>query len=93
VTHILSPYPQDRSALTDVSKLARSGFPCRLAVLIYGFDYDGWSMDPAISAFEHLASAAAPLSQEVSAPFDGLVHPVHKRGRVFAWEVGASTGA
>jgi hypothetical protein len=38
--HILSPYPNDNSALTDCQKLAASGFSGSLAVLIYGYDYD-----------------------------------------------------
>lgn len=53
--HILSPYPADRSALTDCSKLANSGLCGRKAVVIYGFDYPGLPMDPAVKAFETLA--------------------------------------
>lgn len=53
--HILSPYPADRSALTDCSKLLTSGPGDRQAVIIYGFDYPGLPMDPAIEAFETLA--------------------------------------
>jgi hypothetical protein len=34
--HILSPYPNDRSALTDCIKLAASNLPGRKAVIIYG---------------------------------------------------------
>ena len=86
--HILSPYPAHRSALTDVSKLSRSAFPCRLGVLIYGFDYDNWPMDPAIEAFERLAGEIAPLLGSCQARFGGLVHPVHQQGRVYTWEIG-----
>jgi hypothetical protein len=39
VKDLLSPYPRDRSALTDAQKLSESGFACRKALLIYGFDY------------------------------------------------------
>lgn len=85
--HLLSPYPAHRSALTDCKKLARSAFQCRKAVIIYGFDYPDWSLDPAIDAFEILARAYAALGQRHEAPFDGLVHPLHTSGRVFAWEV------
>jgi hypothetical protein len=85
--HVLSPYPAHRSALTDVAKLAGSGFGCRRAVLIYGFDYPDWPMDPAIDAFERLAAALAPLSERSEASFGGLVHPVQQEGRVFAWQV------
>jgi hypothetical protein len=55
LTHILSPYPSHRSALTDCQKLAASGFSGSLAVLIYGYDYDALPMEPAVEAFEQLA--------------------------------------
>jgi len=35
---ILSPYPDDRSAVTDCRKLAGSGFGEQRAILIYGFE-------------------------------------------------------
>jgi hypothetical protein len=38
IKKILSPYPDDRSAVTDCVKLLRSGFAGRRAVLIYGFE-------------------------------------------------------
>ena len=37
--HVLSPYPNDRSALTDCVKLVESGLNGLKAVLVYGFDY------------------------------------------------------
>lgn len=86
--HLLSPYPAHRSALTDCSKLLSSGFPGTKAVLIYGFDYPGWPMDPAIEAFERLAGSEVALSERAEAPITGLVHPVHQAGRVFCWELG-----
>jgi hypothetical protein len=85
--HILSPYPADRSALTDCSKLVNSGLPGRKAVLIYGFDYPGLPMDPAIEAFETLARTRVCLGRRVTAAYENLVHPVHSAGRVFGWEV------
>lgn len=85
--HILSPYPVNRSALTDVSKLQESGFACRRAVLIYGFDYSDLLMEPALQAFERLAEALAPLSPRSEASFEGLVHPIHQRGSAVAWEI------
>lgn len=54
--HILSPYPDDRSTPTDGVKLLESGLPGRKAIAIYGFDYVGLPMDPAIYAFEALAA-------------------------------------
>jgi hypothetical protein len=53
--HILSPYPRHRSALTDCQKLVGSGFEEPYALLIYGYDYDDWPMEPAVEAFEQLA--------------------------------------
>ena len=90
--HILSPYPAHRSALTDCSKLVASGLPGRKAIVIFGYDYDGWAMDPAIEAFETLASERVILSGRHEAAYDHLVHPVHQRGRVFAWEVERRVG-
>lgn len=83
--HILSPYPKDRSALTDCPKLLDSGLPGRKAVLIYGFDYPSLPMDPAIEAFEVLASRLVKLGARTVATYSALVHPVHRAGRVFGW--------
>jgi hypothetical protein len=85
--HILSPYPNDNSALTDCQKLAASGFSGSLAVLIYGYDYDARPMEPALEAFEQLAVQRVHLGHRQVASFDGLIHPVHRRGGVFVWEV------
>jgi hypothetical protein len=84
---LLSPYPADRSALTDAVKLARPAFGCRKAVLIYGFEYVDRPLEPAIHAFERLASELVELGAPVQAPLEDLVHPVHATGAVFGWEV------
>ena len=65
----------------------QSGFSHRKAIVIFGYDHDGWPMDPAIDAFECLASRTLSLRRSPSAAFDGLVHPVHRQGRVFGWEI------
>jgi hypothetical protein len=85
--HLLSPYESDRSAVTDCVKLSRSGFPGRLAVLIYGFDYGDRPLDPAIEAFEALAHLRVRLGPRHAASFANLVHPIHQQGRVFVWEI------
>jgi hypothetical protein len=90
--HILSPYPNDRSALTDCLKLANSGLAGRKAVVIYGFDYPGRPMDPAIEAFEVLAARWVSLIDRAVGSYNDLVHPVHTEGRVFGWEVGSIDG-
>ena len=85
--HILSPYPVDHSALTDCPKLLRSGFVGRKAIVIIGYDYDDLPLAPTIRAFELLASSEVNLTAANLAPFDGLIHPVHRRGEVFGWEI------
>lgn len=91
--HVLSPYPAHRSALTDCQKLVCSGLLGRKAIMVFGYDYDNWPMDPAIEAFETLASQRVALGDTHAAAYDHLVHPVHQRGRVFAWEVSDRTSA
>jgi hypothetical protein len=55
--HVLSPpYLQHRSALSDCDKLIAFEIAARKAIVIFGYDYRDWPMDPAIDAFETLAS-------------------------------------
>ena len=86
-THILSPYAAHRSALTDCAKLASSGLEGPKAILMYGYEAAKWPLEPLVSAFETLATRAIGLGPRESATFDGLIHPVHKSGAVFAWEM------
>jgi hypothetical protein len=90
--HILSPYPNDRSALTDCTKLLESGVTGTKAIVIYGFDYPALPMDPAIEAFETLALQRVSLGLRHVAAYGDLVHPVHRSGRVFGWVIEALRG-
>jgi hypothetical protein len=83
--HILSPYPQHRSALTDCVKLSKSGFEGEKAIVILGYDYPDMPLEPAILAFEKLASLT--IGERSETPFEGLCHEVHCSGRVMAWRV------
>lgn len=85
--HILSPYPQHRSALTDCRKLGESSLGPRKAILIFGYEYEAWPMEPTITAFEALAGREVRLGDRRSASVEGLLHPVHQRGAVFGWEI------
>jgi len=85
--HILSPYPEHRSALTDCMKLSASSLSRSKAIVIYGFEHDMWPLEPAIEAFEILAQAKVGLSQRYSTMFENLVHPIHARGKVFGWQL------
>jgi hypothetical protein len=85
--HILSPYPQHRSALTDCTKLVKANPRPRLGILIYAFDAPEWPMELAIDAFEALARTRVGISERFRVDFEGLVHPIHTCGAVFGWEV------
>jgi len=73
--HILSPYPQQHSALTDCRKLADAGFAGATAILIYGYEYRGFPLQPVIDAFETLASKVVNLTDAARGKFGGLIHP------------------
>jgi len=85
--HLLSPYQQHRSALTDCRKLAETSLGPRKAILIFGYEYDGWPMETAVAAFEALAERAVRLGQREHTGVGGLIHPIHRRGGVFGWEL------
>ena len=44
-------------------------------------------MEPAIRAFEVLTADLVDLGERHETAFGGLVHPVHTRGAVVAWQV------
>jgi len=85
IKHILSPYPRDRSAFTDIEKLKTSGFEGKKAILIYGYECDQFPLSLVIDAFVKLAGKS--IVEACDAPFKGLIHPVHQRGEVFGWMV------
>jgi hypothetical protein len=87
IMHLLSPYSAHRSALSDCEKLAGSGLGDRQAILIYGFESDAWPLAPLMDAFEALAQRVVRLGPRAERPFDNLVHPIHRRGGVFVWEL------
>lgn len=84
--HILSPFPEHRSALTDCNKLKTSGLEGRKAILVYGYECDQRPVELAIAAFEKLAGLE--LADRCTASADGLVHPVHQKALVYGWELG-----
>jgi len=84
---ILSPYADDRSAVTDCRKLASSGLGERRAILVYGFEDPARPIMWLIEAFELIAARTVTLGPRETAPLKGLVHPVFAAGHVWAWEV------
>ena len=63
-----------RSALTDCTMLLGSQLGTHKAILIYGYDYPDWPMDPAIKAFQSLASQKVKVAVHAMASFNGA-HP------------------
>lgn len=87
IKDLISPFPTDRSALTDASKLARSGFLASKAILVYGFDDGERPLDDALDALETLLRSHVTAGGRVEAAFHGLRHPVFASGRVAAWQI------
>ena len=86
VNHILSPYEADKSFLTDTKKLLDSGFQGEKSVLMYGYDYENFSLDLILGCFELLAEKYfCRIVETYESRFDGLIHPIHKRGKVKAY--------
>jgi hypothetical protein len=69
----LSPYADDRSAVTDIAKLAGSGFAGKRAILIYGFEDPHRPLCRLIGAFEAVAARTAMLGPRREAPLRELV--------------------
>ena len=82
-SHIISPYDKERSALTDIAKLKKSGFEGDKAIVIYGYDYDDYPLELMIRNFEVLAGSS--LGSRLQHDFANLVHPVHQRGATYGW--------
>ena len=80
IKKILSPYADDRSAISDCVKLARSGFAGRQAVLIYGFEDPSRPFSWLIDAFEAVAAQHVVLGARAEAPLRDLVHPIFASG-------------
>ena len=84
--HILSPYPQQRSALTDTEKLKDSSFDGQKAIVIYGYYYDEYPIIKMMDRFEKLAQDDFNLPR-IRFELEGLVHPIHQKGEIFGWMI------
>jgi hypothetical protein len=84
---LLSPYESDHSALSDARKLRESGFDCRKAILVYGYEYPGRQLKPLVVALETLLKLTGPVAERAEQKFTELIHPIHREGLVIAWEI------
>ena len=71
--HVLSPYAQHRSALADCEKLSNSGFTGRKAILIYGYEAEGWPLSLVVDAFQTLARTRTALERSTAGSFSELL--------------------
>jgi hypothetical protein len=89
--NLLHPYPGNVSALGDCLKLRELSGPERCASVVIGYEHDPpqISLDPLVRSFELIAAEVlhVSLGERIELVRTGLVHPVHQRVRVFAWEV------
>jgi hypothetical protein len=89
IKDLISPFRRDRSALADGVKLAESGFPCRKAVVVYGFDDEERPLGEALQALDVLLRQRVTVAARSEATLGGLRHPVFSSGRVAGWEIQA----
>lgn len=89
--NLLHPYPGNVSTLGDCYKLAMIPGPERKAVIVIGYEHVPPRIDLAmlVESFEAIAKYVTHfnLSTRIEANRQDLVHPVHQRVRVFAWEL------
>ncbi len=87
IKNILSPYPKQKSAITDGIKLLESTFEGTYSIIIIGYDNDDYPLITMIEFFELCAKKFITLSERYMSSFDDLIHPIHKKGNIFGWIV------
>jgi hypothetical protein len=89
--NLLHPYAGNTSAIGDCLKLLGLAGAERKAVIAIGYEHSPAQIDlaPLFAAFELLATSIAGirLGARVETLRSNLVHPVHQRARVAAWEI------
>ncbi len=89
--NLLHPYEGNVSAIGDCLKLQAISSEERKAVAVIGYEHDPPKIDltPLVESFEVIARHVMQisLSARVEVKREGLIHPVHQRLRIFAWEV------
>jgi hypothetical protein len=59
----------------NVRSLVLSQFTCQKALLVYGFEYPNWPLEPAIAALEALMRAQVSCGPRITATLVDLIHP------------------
>jgi hypothetical protein len=55
--------------------------------MVYGFDYEDRPLEPAIEHWSCWPRTKVMLGSRCEAAIGTLIHPVHRSGRLLAWEV------
>ena len=84
---LMSPFADDRSALTDCEKVGGFVRAAKHGLLVYGYDYPQRRLAPLLDMLDALIPRRTRVVERVEAPFSGLMHPHHREGRVVAWRV------
>jgi len=89
--NLLHPYRGNTSSIGDCYKLLSLASTERKAVLVVGYEHAPAKIDltPLVQSFEAIATSVAgiKLGPRVQVQCDGLIHPVHQKAKLFAWEV------
>lgn len=89
--NLLHPYPGNGSSLGDCLKLISLDMSERKAVVVVGYEHDPprISLSPLMASFELIAAQVmrVKLGPRIAEFRKPLVHSVHQRLSVFAWEV------
>jgi hypothetical protein len=89
--NLLHPYPGNVSSIGDCFKLQALQSEERKAIVVIGYEHDPPRTDltPLILSFEAIAQHVMQFALEarVEEQRRNLIHPVHQRVTVFAWEV------
>ena len=79
IKQILSPYPEDRSALTDIEKVSTFDATHKIFALIV-YQYEVWNSDLLVDLFQMIARTRKDF-EIFEHPFEGLRHQFHKKGK------------
>lgn len=89
--NLLHPYPGNVSSVGDCLKLLELIGSERKSVVVIGYEHDPAKIDlgPLVNSFEAIATSVQHirLGTRIEKTRKGLIHPVHRVARVFAWEV------
>jgi hypothetical protein len=89
--NLLHPYPGNVSSIGDIYKLLNLAYSERKGIIVFTFENDppNIDLDLIVECFEHISInvLSLPIKSKHIAVCENLIHPIHKRSRVFGWEL------